>query len=132
MKTMKIQLFKQTAFVFFVAVLLSACAISRQAANSPVGTWNYVVKNTPYGEVKGQMMISQEDDGYTGEIRSNMGTIKLNGLSIEGNQLNSTAMMEGTQLDVKGTFEGDSFNGEISAGGNDTFPMTASRASGGK
>ncbi|WPP48583.1 hypothetical protein [Catalinimonas niigatensis] len=126
------QLLQQTAFVFLMAALLSACASSKQAANSPVGTWDYMVKNTPYGDVQGQMMISQDDDGYTGEIRSNRGTISLKDISIEGNQLNSTAMLDGTQLDVKGTFEGDTFTGEISAGGNDTFPMTASRASGGK
>ncbi|WKN32720.1 hypothetical protein PZB74_05095 [Porifericola rhodea] len=127
MKTTALKLCKQGLFCLFIFALLSACASSKQAANSPVGTWDYTVKNTPYGDVKGQMIITQSGDTYQGELRSEMGSLKLEDLNIEENQLNSTAMMDGNKLAVEGSFEGDSFNGKVVASSYDSYPMSASR-----
>ncbi len=113
---------------FFLAGLISACATSKNAANSPVGTWNYMVKNTPYGNVEGQLIISQEDDGYSGELRSSMGNTRLSNISIEGNEMKANAWLEGTNLTLDGMVEGDNLEGTIDAGGAGSFPLTASRA----
>lgn len=128
MQTTQRNLTQQILLFFLLAGLISACATSRNAANSPVGTWNYLVKNTPYGNVEGQLIISQEDDGYSGELRSSMGNTRLSDISIEGNELKANAWLEGTNLTLAGTVEGDNLQGTIDAGGSGSFPMTASRA----
>ncbi|MDF9800006.1 hypothetical protein OKW21_005269 [Catalinimonas alkaloidigena] len=120
---------QQAVLLVFAIALVSACASSRQAANSPVGTWDYVVKNTPYGNVEGQMIIEQDGDGYAGEIRSSQGNLTLNNVQINEGQLTSTFMMDGNSLSLEGAFEEDTFTGEVAAGSYDTFPMTAYRAS---
>lgn len=127
MKTTKKSTFHALLFLLLIG-LFSACATSKNAAYSPAGTWEYEVQNTPYGNVKGQLIISQEGDGYTGELRSSMGNVSLRNLSIEENkQMNATAMMDGTSLSLSGMFEGDTFQGSVSAGSDGPFPMTASR-----
>ncbi|MEK6476466.1 hypothetical protein WJR50_02990 [Catalinimonas sp. 4WD22] len=128
MKTTTQQM-KQAVFLLLTLAFLSACASSRQAANSPVGTWDYVVKNTPYGDVEGQMIIEQDGDGYVGEIRSQQGNINLNNVQINEGQLTSTFMMDGNNLALEGAFEKDSFTGKVAAGSYDSYPITASRAS---
>jgi len=111
-----------------VAGMISACATSRNVANSPVGSWNYMVKNTPYGNVEGQLIISQEEDGYSGELRSSMGNVSLSDITIDGNEMKASAWLQGTDLELAGVVDGDSMQGTIDAGSNGNFPMTASRA----
>lgn len=120
---------RQAAFLLLTLAFLSACASSRQAANSPVGTWDFTVKNTPYGNVQGQMIIEQDGDGYAGELRSSQGTVDLKNIQINEGQLTSTFLMDGNNLSLEGAFEEDSFSGKVAAGSYDSYPITASRAS---
>ena len=128
MQTTKRSFRQQILLFFLLAGLISACATSRNLTNSPVGTWNYVVKDTPYGTVEGQLIISQEEDGYSGELRSGMGNVSLSNISIEGNELNADAWLQGTDLKLAGKVDGDNLQGTIDAGSAGNFPMTANRA----
>jgi len=114
--------------MFLLAVgLLSSCATSKNAANSPVGTWDYMVKDTPYGDIEGQLIISQENGDYLGELRSGMGNTTLDDFSIEGDSFSANARLQGTSLKLAGMIEGDNLKGTIDAGSNGTFPITGSR-----
>jgi hypothetical protein len=116
-------------FVAFCAVLffMESCAASRVAKNSPAGTWNYTVKNTPDGTLTGTMNIQQNGEGYTGNLSSNDGKVDLNNVTIEDNQLTSNFYIQGTYLELKGAFSGDTFTGSVDAGGQ-SFPVEATRA----
>lgn len=116
-----------TAVFILGLVWLSGCASSKTMANDPAGTWNYTVNGTPNGSVNGTMVISKNGKDYTGEIRSADGTSNLNDLTIDGQTMSASMMYHGTQLELNGTFEKDTFTGEVVAG-YDSFDMTASRS----
>jgi len=128
MQTTKRNLLQRVLMFCLLAGVISACATSRSATNSPVGTWNYIVKDTPYGNVEGKLIVSQEEDGYSGEFRSNMGNTSLSDITIDGNELKANAMLQGVELKLAGLVEGDNLQGTIDAGSSGNFPMTANRA----
>lgn len=128
MKMIYLKKFRQAGIMLLLVCLFTACATSRQAANSPLGSWDFIVKNTPYGNVQGQMVIEQQGDAYTGELRSDQGNVSLKNINISDKQLTSNFMMDGNNLSLKGSFEGDTFTGEVGAGGSNSFPITANRA----
>ncbi len=115
-------------YVAFCAALLfmGGCAASKVSQNSPAGAWNYTVKNTPEGNLSGTMNILQNGDGYTGNLSSNAGTVDLSNVTIEDNQLSSNFYMQGTNIQLIGTFSGNTFTGSVDAGGQ-SFPIEATR-----
>ena len=119
--------FSATSMLFVALLWVTSCASSKTMTYDPAGTWNYTVTGTPGGTVDGTLVISKNGDAYAGEIRSPQGNIALDDLMIEGQALKATFDYSGTELTMNGTFEGDSFNGEVAAG-YDSFDMTASRA----
>lgn len=111
----------------FVLFWLASCASSRNMAFDPAGSWDYIVSDTPNGDVEGTLVISKSGDDYSGEIRSQAGSVSLDGMQIEGKNLNAVFVFQGTELSLSGTFEQDTFNGEVKAG-YDSFAMTANRS----
>lgn len=73
------------------------------------------------------MVIAKEGDSYTGKLHTDEGTINLQNIKVEDNKLNCTFSVQGYELEMSGTFEGDNFNGEVGVDYK-TFKMTASRA----
>ncbi len=119
--------FSLTSILFVALLWLASCASSKTMAYDPAGTWNYSVTGTPNGTVDGTMIISKNGDNYTGEMQSSLGNAAMDNLKIEDNALNASLYFQGTELSVNGTFEGDTFDGEVVAG-YDSFGMTASRS----
>ncbi len=116
-------------YVAFCTALLfmASCATSKVAKNSPAGAWDYSVKNTPNGDVSGVMNIQQNGEEFSGNLATDAGTVDLNNVTIEDNQLSSNFYIQGTSLELKGTFSGDAFTGNVSAQGQ-SFPVEATRA----
>ncbi len=118
--------------LFTVLLCCYGCATSnaskQDAKNSPVGAWEYTVKNTPNGNVSGTMNIKQDGEAYSGNLSTNSGSIDLNNVTIVDNQFSSNFNFQGTPLQFKGAFEGDSFAGTVDTGGQ-SFPVEAIRAS---
>ena len=106
--------------------LLAACSASKKLANSVVGTWNYTISDTPYGDVAGVMNIAKAGDGYAGTLTTDEGTLELKNVKISDSKLTCTFTAQGYDLDMDGTFEGDSFKGEVGVDFN-TFDMTATK-----
>lgn len=125
---MNVKVFSKLSTFAMAVFILAACATTRNAATSAVGTWDYEIKDTPYGNVQGQMMIDQDGDSYTGELRSSMGTAAMENIVIQDNEINATLSMDGNNLTINGTIDGDQIQGTVDAGGNGSFPMSASRA----
>ncbi|WKN40467.1 hypothetical protein [Tunicatimonas pelagia] len=119
--------FSLTSVLFVALLWLTSCASSKTMTYDPAGTWNYTVTGTPSGTVDGTMVISKNGDSYTGEMQSALGNAALDNLKIEDNALNASLYFQGTELNVTGTFEGNTFDGEVVAG-YDSFGMTASRS----
>lgn len=52
-----------------VLLVLTSCATTKPAPPPAiVGTWNYVLKNTPSGDAPGQMRVWMEADALRGEM----------------------------------------------------------------
>ncbi len=116
-------------------VLATACdttknamgnARAKKAVDPYVGTWNYVVKDTPNGIVEGELIISKASEAYSAIINGEAGEVPLQDFLIEGNNLKGTFDYQGYEVQVKAMFEGDQLKGNM---GVDymTFPMEATK-----
>ena len=117
----------QKVFVFVItAIIAFGCASSKKAVDISIGTWDHVVKDTPYGDVEGYMIIAKEGENYTGSLNSDQGSIPIENLTIEDGNLKGTFYVEGMELSMSGTFEGTSYDGKVTVDYND-FTMTATK-----
>jgi len=117
----------QRVFIFLMAALVAyACASSKKVADVSVGTWDYVVKNTPEGDLSLTMVIEKSDDAYTGYLESSQGRTDLKDVKIENGNMNCNFDYAGYKVLMTGLFEGDVFNGKVSVDYND-FMVVATR-----
>ena len=110
-------------FSIFICTLALAvgCATVDSKPDPFVGIWDYELHYLPQGEPLGVMTINKTEDGYSVSLNENI----LKDVAFEDNKLVSGHFIgQGYHVDVKGTFEGNSFEGMIDAEGN-TFRMTA-------
>lgn len=120
--------FKILIVILMALVVSSGCKSTKQAAYSAAGNWTFNVSNTPEGDYKGTMVLTQAENGYTGYLEAAGSKIELKNIVIdEGNKLNASFYFSGNDLNIKGTFAGESFTGFVVAG-YDNFPMAAERA----
>lgn len=112
------------ALIFIVA--LFSCSSSKKVVYTPVGSWNYVVSNTPQGNIKGTMIITETDNSFVGSLNTSAGKIDLKNVEIVENGLNASFYYQGYQFSLKGMFEGENFNGNVSFS-DGQFPIMASR-----
>lgn len=118
---------KQSIFIFVIAGLMSyGCATSKKVADISVGEWDYVIKDTPNGDMAGTFTISKAGDQYSGMLRASGGNSPLNNVKVENDVLSSTFDYSGYTVSLTGKFMGDNFDGKCSVDYND-FQMTAVR-----
>ena len=114
-------------FIFLMAMMVAyACAATKKMADASVRAWDYVIKNTPEGDLNGTLVIAKDGDGHTGYLESSQGRIDLSEVSVQDGNLNSKFDYMGYQVLMTGLFEGNMFNGKVSVEYND-FMMTATR-----
>lgn len=117
----------QKIALFVIAALIAyGCASSKKAVDVSIGTWDYEITGTPEGDLSGYFIIAKEGDTYTGSLNSTQGGIPLEDISVVDGNLTATFDYQGYQILMKGTFEGTSFNGNVSVDYN-AFPMTATK-----
>ncbi len=114
----------------FLVSILSLLFFSTDVVNSDItsehlGKWQYEVV-TPDITYKGILELSQPDGEYAGAIKSEGVEIPLADINIDGNDITWTMNVQGFPCTVTGTFEGNTFKGNVSVEGL-TMPMTASR-----
>ena len=117
--------------ILVFAVAFSSCKGTKATASkakkyTPAGTWEYLITGIPDGDQSGTMTIMEGSDGMSGKISSDAGETDLEDLVIEDNILTATFSVQGYDIEMKGTFEGDTYKGNISVAGYE-FPVTATR-----
>ncbi|MEM6801288.1 MAG: hypothetical protein AAF696_07775 [Bacteroidota bacterium] len=103
-----------------------AATASKAKKYTPAGTWEYLITGIPDGDQSGTMTIMEGSEGMSGKISSDAGDTDLEDLVIENNILTASFSVQGFDIEMKGTFEGDNFKGNIAAAGYE-FPVTATR-----
>jgi hypothetical protein len=113
--------------IVVIGMIYAGCAGTKTSKEARyLGDWEYLVKDTPNGDVTGVMNITKEGTEFIGKLVSDMGEIALNDLTIVEDKLSANFEIQGMLLDMNGTFDGPQFNGVISIDYN-TFTMTAEK-----
>ena len=81
-----------------------------------LGNWEYVVE-APDMTYKGIMNIAKEEGELKGALKADGAEYPMKDIKLEGNVLTFKLNVEGFPCDVKGTFEDDTFKGEVSVEG---------------
>jgi len=110
----------------FVAYSCASTKKSVKAVDISLGSWDYVVSNTPEGDVTGVMTLAKVGDVYSGTLNNSQGTTPLDNVTVTDKNLKCFFNYMGYNIEVTGLFEGDTFTGKCSVEYND-FPMTATR-----
>ena len=108
------------------SLLILGCASSKTKVNPYVGEWHYTFPTMEGGEMNAVMTINEIENGYSGFLSSEMGSVDLQDLVIEDGQLTAKFDIQGYILTMKGAFEGETYTGTTNIEGNE-FPMNATR-----
>jgi imidazolonepropionase-like amidohydrolase len=102
------------------------------AAVNIVGTWSYMA-NIPGRETEGEIIIKGEPGDYSGTISSSQGpgALDIENVEVDGNTLSFTYSVDmGGQslpISIEVDIDGDSFEGELTAGEFGSYPMEGER-----
>jgi len=106
--------------------LLFSCAGSKKAKVDPyVGDWEYVAE-TQQGSLDVTMTINKAEEGYTGSLSADMGSVYLEDLKIVDGKMTAVFYIDSYEIPMKGTFEGDKFTGSSTWEGNE-MPINATK-----
>ena len=116
---------KNAILLIVFSSLIFACKSSKTNESKYVGNWHYTfeMEGTEYAAY---MTINKVEDGYTGSLTSDIGSVDLDDLVIEEDKLTASFDVQGYVMDLKGTFDGEAFHGSSSIEGYE-FPMEAVR-----
>ncbi|NND34752.1 MAG: hypothetical protein HKN76_19355 [Saprospiraceae bacterium] len=78
-----------------------------------IGDWDFVIKDMPSGDAKGILYIEREGYAYRGSVAVDNGETDINKLSIEESRMRGYFKYKGFKVNVKGVFEGDTFEGKV-------------------
>lgn len=124
---MKIFFNPSLILIAIFTLTLFGCAGSKTAKVDPyVGEWDYKTPTMDGGEIDVVMTITKTETGYSGFLSSDMGSVDLEDLVIEEGKLTASFEIEGYELSMVGTFEGDTYTGTTTI---DTYeiPMNATK-----
>lgn len=117
---------KRAFSLLAVVLFIYGCAGTKKVTDISIGTWDYIIKDTPQGDLNGNFIIANEGDAYTGSLNSDQGSIPLEDISVEEGNLKCSFNYQGYEIEMTGKFEGKAFDGKVSVDYND-FPMTATK-----
>ncbi|MEM8888437.1 MAG: hypothetical protein AAGD28_10690 [Bacteroidota bacterium] len=117
--------------ILIFAVAFSSCKGTKATASkakkyTPAGTWEYLITGIPDGDQSGTMVLMESADGMTGKLVTDQGEVDLEDIVFEDNVLTTTFSVQGYDVEMKGTFEGETYKGNVSVAGYE-FPVTATR-----
>lgn len=113
--------------VIAYSCLMLSCAGSKTSkkVDPYIGDWEYVAQ-TEQGSLDVTMTIEKAEEGYTGSLNADIGSVDLEDLKIEDGKLTATYYIESYEFPMKGTFEGDKFIGSSSWEGTE-MPIDATK-----
>lgn len=110
----------------FLGVILFGCAATKVKVSPYVGEWHYTFPTMEGGVSSAVMTISEIENGYSGNLNSEMGSVDLVDLVIADGALTAHFDIQGYAISMKGKFEGETYTGTTNFDGNE-FPMVATR-----
>jgi len=138
---MPCRLAKESSIALFVILLILsgfACSTTRQASDTGkgaqlskimdpyAGIWDYVVTDTPEGDMAGELIIAKDKGGYLASMKGATGEVEINEFQIVENRLSGTFEFQGMGIEFTGTFEGSTFSGKVGVDYSD-FAITGIR-----
>jgi len=99
-----------------------------QEPSDYTGTWDFITKDTPIGDYKGDLILKKEGGKYVGVIIHNELNYPMEELKIEGNRMKFRISYEGYRPHYEGTFNGEVFNGNLTIRGRQ-FEISAIKKS---
>ena len=120
------KIFKLAALLCFL-LLVSACATTKLAQN-PMGDWDILVSNTPYGEMKGRLTVNGKPGSFAAVFTIQGDRITVTDYRHDGKTGKSTGsfFFEGNSVRFESQQSGSTVTGTMSAGGMD-FPFKGAR-----
>ena len=108
-----------------LSVLILGCSTLDERIDPLVGVWDYEIFNLPRGEPVGYFTLSKIDDQYNLVLSNAKGLLEVEDVSIEKERIvGGQFVSEGYTIDLRGVFDGNTFEGNIDAEGN-VFRMEA-------
>ncbi|KQN25196.1 hypothetical protein ASE86_02765 [Sphingomonas sp. Leaf33] len=93
------------------------------------GSWDTLVKS-PMGDQKATLTITSSGDSFTGQYSGAMGNTEIKNGRVDGDKLSwslDISVPMPMTLTAEATVDGDTLNGQVTAGAFGSFPMTGSR-----
>jgi len=121
-----------------IFISFTGCSSSKKTTSGPnagnssasytayAGTWAFIVKGTPDGDTKGDMVLSLNGNVLKGMISTGGAQPEIQDLKIENNVLSGIFYYNGMAINMMGTFTGNTYEGKVEAQGY-AFPMTATK-----
>lgn len=94
------------------------------------GSWNTVTKS-PLGDQQAVLTVASSGDSFTGSFVGGMGSSDIKDGKVDGDTLRwslDISVPMPMTLTVEATIDGDTLNGNVTAGGFGSFPITGTRA----
>jgi len=118
----------KTLLSLVVIAILSSCAAAR-VAKGPAGNWNFNVTQTPYGEIKGELVVAANGKAWTARMKA-MGEDKPFDqflFDAKTGKVTGSFYFQGNPVNFDAVVDGNTMKGAMSAGGSD-FPFNGSRS----
>lgn len=121
---------KKLFYLALGSLILFSCATTKTTSSvpSPAGNWDYVISNTPYGNLPGVLTISEVDKTFTAKLVTSDGELIMNRFTYDKETMKMAGDFdfEGTPVDFKGALVGNEIIGAMSAGGGE-YPFKGTR-----
>jgi hypothetical protein len=95
-------------FLFIVAFVAPQSTVAADI----IGTWAYEVSDTPPEYAQGEITFMKNGDVYSAEINVSGSITKIDDVKVEGNTASFKVFVEGSDVKIKMTFEGDVMTGK--------------------
>lgn len=105
---------KRLLLLFVLPVALAITfTTNAQTKKSALGSWKFEVPQAPYGYDKGIILIIQQGDSLTGELKMDSGeSFKLNKITSKNDSINVSAYIQGELVNVNAKIDGDRMFGQ--------------------
>ena len=118
-------MFSKLHFTLGLSLFILGCSTLDKRVDTLVGVWDYEIFNLPRGEPVGYFTLSKIDDQYNLVLSNAKGLLEVEDVSIEKERIvGGQFVSEGYTIDLRGVFDGNTFEGNIDAEGN-VFRMEA-------
>ena len=90
--------------------------------------WSFLVSETPMGDVKGKILVKNENNALKGILESESGeSAPIENFKIENNKMTGSFYYDGNQIKIDASIEGDQMKGSLNASGMANYKLTGKK-----